>query len=130
MERLRLLPTRQRDEIQEEEIDDDQQERLVHDASGRSGLAGGQRQPLGGHDQLPFVAAHVADLDEGHADDAEEVGGVGGQQVGLDHAQHLQHEGGGGAHHADVQAAVEKVLLVFHEAQLERGRQVLPVDLD
>jgi hypothetical protein len=33
--RLRLLPPRQRDEVQEKEVDDEEQERLVHDAAGR-----------------------------------------------------------------------------------------------
>jgi len=115
--RLGLLPARERQEIEQHEVAHDQEQGLVHGArsSGRRGF-------LDLQDELALAGADVADLHEGHADDAEKVGGVGGKQVGVDDANHLEHERRGGAGDADVEAAVKEVLLVLHEPELCGGR--------
>ena len=71
----------------------------------------------------------MADLDERHAHDPEEIGRVGGQQVLVDHVQHHQDQRRGRAHHADVKAAIAEVLLVLDELELHRGREVHAVDV-
>ena len=80
-------------------------------------------------DQAALEAADVADLDQRDADDAEEVRRVGGEEVGLDDPDDLQDERGRRAHHADVEPAVEEVLLILHQAELQERRGVLDLDL-
>ena len=79
--------------------------------------------------QPALEAADVPDLDKRDADDAEQVGRVGGEEIGLNDADDLQDEGRRRAHHADVQAAVEEVLLIVHETELEERRGILALDL-
>ena len=71
----------------------------------------------------------MPDLDQGDAHDAEQVGGIGGEQVGVDDAKHLEHQRRGGAGDAHVEAAVEEVLLILHEPQLRGGGHAGAVDL-
>jgi hypothetical protein len=63
----------------------------------------------------------MEDFDDGNAGDAKKVGRVGGKQAGLDHAEHLEDKGDGGAPDADIEAGVEKVVLVFQEFEFEGG---------
>src|SRR5690606_41560939 len=72
----------------------------------RSG--GGEEGVLAVEDEFVFVGTHVADFHEGDAGDAEEVGGVGGEEIGLDDAEDLENQGGGGAADADVEARSEE----------------------
>ncbi len=74
---------------------------------------------------LRFVWTHVTDLHERNADDAEKIGGVRGQQVGVDQVEDLEHQGGGGAGDTDVEPAVEEVFLILDEAELACGGQWL-----
>ena len=78
------------------------------------GFSGGKQQPL-------FAGADVKDLDDGDAGDAKEIGGVSGEEAGLDHAQDLQNEGNGGAADADIETGIEEIVLVFEQAEFESG---------
>ncbi len=85
---------------------------------------------FGFHNELLACAADVMDFDERHAQDAKDVGGVGGGDADVPFGENDEdgkHEGGAGD--ADVQAGVEKVVLVLEQLELEPGiaRAVLHV---
>jgi hypothetical protein len=61
----------------------------------------------------------MEDFNDGDAGDTEEVGGVGGEEAGLDNADDLEDESGGGASDADVKACIKKIVLIFKEAKFE-----------
>ena len=54
---------------------------------------------------------------------------AGREQVGLDHAEHLEHQCRRRATDADVEPAVEEIFLVLHQPQLDQRRQRLPRDI-
>lgn len=66
-----------------------------------------------------FEGADMEDFNDGDAGDTEEVGGVGGKEAGLDNADDLEDESGGGASDADVKACIKKIVLIFKEAKFE-----------
>jgi hypothetical protein len=61
----------------------------------------------------------MKDFNDGDAGDTEEVGGVGGEEAGLDNADDLEDEGGGGASDSDVKTCIKKIVLIFKEAKFE-----------
>ena len=63
----------------------------------------------------------MEDFNDGDAGDTEEVGGVGGEEAGLDDADDLEDEGGGGASDSDVETCIKKIVLIFKEAEFEIG---------
>ncbi len=82
-------------------------------------------QLLGLENQAMLERAHIADLHEGDAEDAKQVRRIRGEQVCLDHAEHLQHERNARAGDANVESAVEEVLFVLGQAQFRGGRHLL-----
>ena len=66
-----------------------------------------------------FEGADMEDFNDGDAGDTEEVGGVGGEEAGLDDADDLEDEGGGGASDSDVETCIKKIVLIFKEAEFE-----------
>ena len=66
-----------------------------------------------------FEGADMEDFNDGDAGDTEEVGGVGGEEAGLDDANDLEDEGGGGASDSDVETCIKKIVLIFKEAEFE-----------
>lgn len=66
-----------------------------------------------------FEGAEMKDLHDGDAGDTKEVGGVGGEKTGLNQADDLEDEGGGGTRNADVKAGIEKIIFVFQKAEFE-----------
>ncbi len=61
----------------------------------------------------------MEDFNDGDAGDTEEVGGVGGKEAGLDNADDLEDESGGGASDSDVKTCIKKIVLIFKEAKFE-----------
>ena len=61
----------------------------------------------------------MEDFNDGDASDTEEVGGVGGEEAGLDDADDLEDKGGGGASDSDVETCIKKIVLIFKEAEFE-----------
>ena len=61
----------------------------------------------------------MEDFNDGDAGDTEEVGGVGGEEAGLDDTDDLEDEGGGGASDSDVETCIKKIVLIFKEAEFE-----------
>jgi hypothetical protein len=74
---------------------------------------------LRGKQEALFEGADMEDFNDGDAGDTEEVGGVGGEEAGLDNADDLEDESGGGASDADVKACIKKIVLIFKEAKFE-----------
>ena len=66
-----------------------------------------------------FESAYMEDFNDGDASDTEEVRGVGGEEAGLDDADDLEDEGGGGASDSDVETCIKKIVLIFKEAEFE-----------
>ena len=116
---LNLIPRGEVDEVEQQEIADDEQQCLIH----KGGLVGlDARAGLGVHDELLAGAADVMDFDEGHAQDAKDVGGVGDGKADAELGrEHFDGKGEGGAAYADVEAHVEEVIFVFEESQFEQG---------
>jgi hypothetical protein len=61
----------------------------------------------------------VEDFNDGDAGNAEEVGGVGGEEAGLDDTDDLEDEGGGGTSDSDVETCIKKIVLIFKQAEFE-----------
>jgi hypothetical protein len=61
----------------------------------------------------------MEDFNDGDAGDTEEVGGVGGEEAGLNDADDLEDEGGSGASDSDVEPCIKKIILIFKEAEFE-----------
>jgi len=74
---------------------------------------------LRGKKEALFEGADMEDFNDGNAGDTEEVGGVGGEEAGLDDANDLEDEGGGGASDSDVETCIKKIVLIFKEAEFE-----------
>ena len=72
-----------------------------------------------GKQEALFEGADMEDFNDGDAGDTEEVGGVGGEEAGLDDADDLEDEGGGGASDSDVETCIKKIVLIFKEAEFE-----------
>lgn len=72
-----------------------------------------------GKQEALFEGADMEDFNDGDAGDTEEIGGVGGEEAGLDNADDLEDESGGGASDADVKACIKKIVLIFKEAKFE-----------
>ena len=68
-----------------------------------------------------FEGADMEDFNDGDASDTEEVGGIGGEEAGLNDADDLEDEGGGGASDSDVETCIKKIVLIFKEAEFEIG---------
>lgn len=68
-----------------------------------------------------FQSADVENFNDGDAGDTEEVGSVGGEEAGLNDAEDLKDESGGGACDADVETCVEKIVFIFEKAKFESG---------
>ena len=102
-----------------EEIAEDEEEGLIHQRCVGQSLTVRVLLLFGGNQKALFEGAHVKDFDDGHAGDAKEVGGVGGEQAGLNQADNLEDEGGGGAGDPHVEAGIEEVVLIFQKAEFE-----------
>jgi len=74
---------------------------------------------LRGKQEALFEGADMEDFYDGDAGDTEEVGGVGGEEAGLDDADDLEDEGGGGATDSDVETCIKKIVLIFKQAKFE-----------
>jgi hypothetical protein len=74
---------------------------------------------LRGKQEALFEGADMEDFNDGDASDTEEVGGVGGEEAGLDDADDLEDEGGGGASDSDIETCIKKIVLIFKEAEFE-----------
>jgi len=74
---------------------------------------------LRGKQEALFEGADMEDFYDGDAGDTEKVGGVGGEEAGLDDADDLEDEGGGGASDSDVETCIKKIVLIFKEAEFE-----------
>jgi len=74
---------------------------------------------LRGKQEALFEGADMEDFNDGDAGDTEEVGGVGGEEAGLNDADDLEDEGGGGASDSDVEPCIKKIILIFKEAEFE-----------
>jgi hypothetical protein len=74
---------------------------------------------LRGKQEALFEGADMEDFNDGDAGDTEEVGGVGGEEAGLNDADDLENEGGGGASDSDVKTCIKKIVLIFKEAKFE-----------
>jgi hypothetical protein len=74
---------------------------------------------LRGKQEALFEGADMEDFNDGDASDTEEVGGVGGEEAGLNDADDLEDEGGGGASDSDVEPCIKKIILIFKEAEFE-----------
>ena len=72
-----------------------------------------------GKQEALFEGADMEDFNDGDAGDTEEVGGVGGEEAGLDNADDLEDEGGGGASDSDVKTCIKKIVLIFKQAKFE-----------
>ena len=72
-----------------------------------------------GKQEALFEGADMEDFNDGDAGDTEEVGGVGGEEAGLDDADDLEDEGGGGASDSDIETCIKKIVLIFKEAEFE-----------
>jgi len=74
---------------------------------------------LRGKQEALFEGADMEDFNDGDAGDTEEVGGVGGEEAGLNDADDLENEGGSGASDSDVEPCIKKIILIFKEAEFE-----------
>ena len=72
-----------------------------------------------GKPEALFEGADMEDFNDGDAGDTEEVGGVGGEEAGLNDADDLEDEGGSGASDSDVEPCIKKIILIFKEAEFE-----------
>ena len=72
-----------------------------------------------GKQEALFEGADMEDFNDGDAGDTKEVGGVGGEEAGLDDADDLEDEGGGGASDSDIETCIKKIVLIFKEAEFE-----------
>lgn len=72
-----------------------------------------------GKQEALFEGADMEDFNDGDAGDTEEVGGVGGEEAGLNDADDLEDEGGSGASDSDVEPCIKKIILIFKEAEFE-----------
>ncbi len=66
-----------------------------------------------------FESADMEDFNDGDAGDTKEVGGIGGEEAGLNDANDLEDKGGGGASNSDVKTCIKKIVLIFKEAEFE-----------
>jgi len=74
---------------------------------------------LRGKQEALFEGADMEDFNDGDAGDTEEVGGVGGEEAGLDDADDLEDECGGGASDSHIETCIKKIVLIFKEAKFE-----------
>jgi hypothetical protein len=74
---------------------------------------------LRGKQEALFESADMEDFNDSDAGDTEEVGGVGGEEAGLDDADDLEDEGGSGASDSDVETCIKKIVLILKEAEFE-----------
>ena len=72
-----------------------------------------------GKQEALFESADMEDFNDGDAGDAKEVGGVGGEEAGLNDTDNLEDESGGGASNSDVETCIKKIVLIFKEAEFE-----------
>lgn len=86
-----FIPAGEGQKVEEEEIAENEEEGLIHQ-SGCVGQSLTVRGLLlfGGNQKALLEGAHVKDFDDGHAGDAEKVGGVGGEQAGLNETDDLE----------------------------------------
>ncbi len=63
----------------------------------------------------------MKDFHDGDAGNAKEIGGVSGEEAGLDQSDDLKDESDGRAGNADVEASIKEVVLVFQKAEFEVG---------
>jgi len=73
---------------------------------------------LRGKQEALFESADMEDFNDSDAGDTKEVGGVGGEEAGLDDTDDLEDEGGGGASDSDVETCIKKIVLIFKQAEL------------
>ena len=63
----------------------------------------------------------MEDFNDGNAGNAEEVGGVGGEEAGLNQSDDLENQSSGCACDSDIKACIEKIIFIFEEAEFEVG---------